>query len=48
MVRFLVSKGERLQPYEIARFVLRRNTDAERLRIARDYYRAEAKQPDAA
>jgi CRISPR type I-E-associated protein CasB/Cse2 len=48
MVRFLVAKGERLNPYELARFVLRRGGEAERLRIARDYYRAEAKQPDAA
>ncbi len=48
MVRFLVAKGERLQPYEIARLVLRRGNDADRLNIAREYYRAEAKQPDAA
>jgi CRISPR system Cascade subunit CasB len=48
MVRFLVSKGERLQPYELGRLVLRGSNDAERLRIARDYYRAEARQPDAA
>ncbi len=48
MVRFLVSKGERLHPYELKRLVLSRGGQTERLRIARDYYRAEAKRPDAA
>jgi CRISPR type I-E-associated protein CasB/Cse2 len=47
MVRFLVAKGERVNPYELRRFVLSRGGEAERMRIARDYYRAEAKQPVA-
>jgi CRISPR system Cascade subunit CasB len=47
MVRFLVAKGERLNPYELARFVLWRGGETERMRIARDYYRAAAKQPAA-
>lgn len=47
MVRFLVAKGEKLPPYELARLVLRRDV-AVRRRIAQDYYRAElraAQQP---
>jgi CRISPR system Cascade subunit CasB len=48
MVRFLVAKGESLNPYELSRLVLRGGGEAERLRIARDYYRAEAKPSDAA
>ncbi len=48
MVRFLVAKGERLNPFELARLVIWRGAEPDRLRIARDYYRAEAKQPEAA
>lgn len=48
MVRFLVSKSERLQPYELGRLILRGENDTERLRIARDYYRAEARKSEAA
>jgi CRISPR system Cascade subunit CasB len=48
MVRFLVAKGERLNPFELARLVIWRGAEADRLRIARDYYRAEAKRPEAA
>jgi CRISPR system Cascade subunit CasB len=47
MVRFLVAHGERLNPFELAQLVLRRDKTRQRLRIARDYYRAEARQPDA-
>lgn len=45
MVRFLVNKGERLNPFELARLVLQRGAGPDRVRVARDYYRAEAKQP---
>nr|UXE45522.1 hypothetical protein Hi04_10k_c4997_00006 [uncultured bacterium] len=48
MVRFLVAHGERLNPFELARLVLRRDKTQQRLRIARDYYRAEARQPATA
>jgi CRISPR system Cascade subunit CasB len=46
MVRFLVAHGERLNPFELAHLVLRRDKTRERLRIARDYYRAEVRQPN--
>jgi CRISPR system Cascade subunit CasB len=48
MVRFLVARGERLSPFELADLVLRRDKERSRLRIARDYYRAEARKPEAA
>ena len=48
MVRFMVAKGERLNPFELARLVIWRGGEQDRLRIARDYYRAEARKPEAA
>jgi CRISPR type I-E-associated protein CasB/Cse2 len=42
MVRFMVAKGERLDPYELAELVVRGGADRERLNIAQEYYRAEA------
>lgn len=48
MVRFLVAKGEKLSPFDLARLVLRRGAEAGRRRIAQDYYRAEARNPQAA
>lgn len=48
MVRFLVAKGEKLSPFDLARLVLRRGADAGRRRIAQDYYRAEARNSQAA
>jgi CRISPR type I-E-associated protein CasB/Cse2 len=48
MVRFLVAKGERLDPYELADLVIRGGGERERLQIARQYYRAEAKNSQAA
>ena len=47
MVRFLVAHGERLDPFELAHLTLRRDKAPNRLRIARDYYRAEARAPQA-
>jgi CRISPR system Cascade subunit CasB len=48
MVRFLVAKGRAFNPFDLARLVLRRGAENDRRRIARDYYRAEAKQAAAA
>jgi len=45
MVRFLVAKGERVNPFGLAWLVLTRDSEAQsrlRLSIARDYYRAES------
>ena len=43
MVRFIVAKGERLNPYELADLVIRSGEDRERMHIAQEYYRAEAR-----
>jgi CRISPR system Cascade subunit CasB len=43
MVRFLVAKGESLPHLELADLVLWGGSDRSKQRIARDYYRAEAK-----
>lgn len=48
MVRFLVAKHASLHPYQLATLVLHGGAEADRLRLARDYYRAEARQPNAA
>jgi CRISPR type I-E-associated protein CasB/Cse2 len=48
MVRFVVAKGERLDPYELAELVIRGGADRERLHIAQEYYRAEASKSQAA
>jgi CRISPR system Cascade subunit CasB len=48
MVRFLVAKRRTFNPFDLARLVLRRGAEDDRRRIARDYYRAEAKQAAAA
>jgi CRISPR type I-E-associated protein CasB/Cse2 len=48
MARFLVAKGERLDPYELADLVIRGGADRERLHIAQEYYRAEARKSQAA
>jgi CRISPR type I-E-associated protein CasB/Cse2 len=48
MVRFIVAKGERLDPYELADLVIRGGAERERLQIAQQYYRAEAKNSQAA
>ena len=48
MVRFLVARGGRLNPFELADLVLRRDKAPQRLRIARHYFRAEAAEPAAA
>jgi CRISPR type I-E-associated protein CasB/Cse2 len=47
LVRFLTAKRERLRPFELAQLVLWRDTEQDRWRIARDFYRAEAKKPEA-
>jgi len=41
-VRFLVAKGGRLDPYELADLVLSGGAERDRLQIAQEYYRAEA------
>lgn len=43
MVRFLVAKEGNPNPYQLARFVLGRGRDVDRMAIARAYYRAEAR-----
>jgi hypothetical protein len=48
MVRFIVAKGERLDPYELADLVIRGGAERERQQIAQQYYRAEAKKSQAA
>jgi CRISPR type I-E-associated protein CasB/Cse2 len=47
MVRFMVARGERLDPYELADLVVRGGTDRERQQIAQQYYRAEARNSQA-
>jgi CRISPR type I-E-associated protein CasB/Cse2 len=48
MVRFMVAKGECLDPYELADLVIKGGGERERQQIAQQYYRAEAKNPQAA
>jgi hypothetical protein len=48
MVRFLVAKGERLDPYELADLVIGDESARERQRIAQEYYRADARKSQAA
>jgi CRISPR system Cascade subunit CasB len=47
MVRFLVAKGERFDPHELADLVLWRGTERGRMRIAQEYYRAETSNSQA-
>ena len=48
MVRFLVAKGEGFDPQDLADLVLKRDTERKRMRIAREYYRAEKNESQAA
>ena len=48
MLRFLVAKRSAVDAHELANLVLWGGDEAARLRIARDYYRAEAASPQAA
>ncbi len=43
MVRFVVSKGGSLHPYQLARLVLGGGREVDRMTIARAFYRAEAR-----
>ena len=47
MLRFVVAKGGSIDPHELADLVLWGGGEPARLRIARDYYRAEAALPQA-